>query len=147
MLSLASVGPEDVVYDLGSGDGRLVIRAARDYGAEGVGIELDRELVKRSREQAEREGVSDRTRFVVGDVMEADITEATVVTLYLMRSTNERLQPRLEEQLGDGARIISHEFEMGSWAPDIVERFRNETGKFKNIYLWRIRKDEPTDPD
>lgn len=138
MLTLAGVGPGDVVYDLGSGDGRLVILAATDYGARGVGIELDEELVERSRRAAAEAGVSDRVRFIAGDLMAADLREATVVTLYLIPSTLERLRPRFLAQLPAGARIVSHSFSMGPWPPDVVESFTDEAGRRRVVYLWRL---------
>ncbi len=138
MLTLAGVGPEDVVYDLGSGDGRLVALAASAYGARGVGIELDRDLVERSRRNAAAAGVSDLVRFVVGDLMTVDLRGATVVTSYLYPSTMERLRPRLLAQLPAGARIVSHAFAMGDWAPDAVERFLYDAGWPGVVYLWRV---------
>lgn len=138
MLTLAGVGPDDVVYDLGSGDGRLVILAASAYGARGVGIELDEDLVERSRRAAAEAGVSDRVRFVAGDLMTADLREATVVTLYLIPSTLERLRPRFLAQLPAGARIVSHSFSMGPWPPDVVESFTDEAGRRRVVYLWRL---------
>ena len=138
MLTLAGVGPGDVVYDLGSGDGRLVILAASAYGARGVGIELDEALVERARRNAAEAGVSDRVRFVVGDLMTADLRAATVVTLYLLSSTLERLRPRFLAQLPPGARIVSHAFSIGAWAPDVVERFGDEAMRPHVVYLWRL---------
>ena len=138
MLTLAGVSPDDVVYDLGSGDGRLVITAASAYGARGVGIEIDEALVERSRRNAAEAGVSDRVRFVLGDLMAADLREASVVTLYLIPSTLERLRPRFLEQLPGGARVVSHEFSIGSWAPDAVERFVDEGDVPRVVYLWRL---------
>ena len=136
MLTLAGVGPDDVVYDLGSGDGRLVIAAASAYGARGVGIEIDEALVERSRRNAAEVGVSGRVRFVLGDLMAEDLREATVVTLYLIPSSLERLRPRFLDQLPAGARVVSHQFSMGSWAPDAVERFVDEAGVPRVVYLW-----------
>lgn len=137
MLTLAGVGPDDVVYDLGSGDGRLVIQAASAYGARGVGIELDEELVERSRRNAAEAGVSDRVSFIVGDLMTADLREATVVTLYLIPSTLERLRPRFLAELPPRARVVSHDFSAGDWAPDVVERFV-DNGLPRVVYLWRL---------
>ena len=138
MLTLAGTTAEDIVYDLGSGDGRLVIQAARDHGARAVGIEIDGGLVNRARAAAAAAGVADRTRFVTADIMHADVSGATVVTLYLLPSTNERLRPRLREQLTPGSRIVAHQFAMGDWAPDVVERFVDEAGVSRSLYLWRI---------
>jgi Histone methylation protein DOT1 len=109
MLRLAVVGPSDVVYDLGSGDGRVVIAAARDFGARGVGAE--------STESARRAGVADRVTFRTGDLFQTDLTPATVVTLYLSPELNLRLRPKLLRELRPGARIVSHDFDMGDWPP------------------------------
>jgi len=134
MLAIADVQARDVVYDLGSGDGRIVITAAKKFGARGVGIEIDPELVKKATENAVAAGVSDRVRFVVQDFFTADISEATVVTLYLLQSLNERLRPKLARELNPGTRIVSHVFNMGpEWPPQktrMVERSR--------IFLWTI---------
>jgi SAM-dependent methyltransferase len=118
MLQLASVGPDDVVYDLGSGDGRIVILAAQKYAARGVGIEIDRRLVERSRQVAREGEVADRATFVHGDLFEADISPATVVTLYLSPGVNRDLEPKLRRELRPGTRIVSHQFPIGHWAPD-----------------------------
>jgi len=113
MLQAADIGKNDVVYDLGSGDGRIVITAAKKYGARGVGIEIDPALVRKATESAVAAGVSDRVRFVVENIFTADISEATVVTLYLLQSINERLRPKLVRELKPGARVVSHVFNMG----------------------------------
>ena len=124
ILRLARVGPDDVVYDLGSGDGRIVIAAARDFGARGVGIELDPALVVESEKNARRARVAERTRFLLRDVFEADISEATVVTLYLSPDLNLRLRPTLLAQLKPGSRIVSHDFPIGDWPPARVVNFQ-----------------------
>ena len=119
MLEVAAVKPTDVVYDLGSGDGRIVITAAKKYGARGVGIEIDAELVKKATEAAAAAGVGDRVRFITQNIYEADISEATVVTLYLLQSINERLRPKLVRELKPGTRVVSHVFNMGpEWPPE-----------------------------
>jgi SAM-dependent methyltransferase len=119
MLEIAGVNSSDVVYDLGSGDGRIVIAAARKHGARGVGIEIDPALVKRATDNAAAAGVSDRVRFVTQDVFTSDISEATVVTLYLLQSLNERLRPKLVRELKPGTRVVSHVFNMGpEWPPE-----------------------------
>lgn len=118
MLQGAHVTAEDVVYDLGSGEGDIVIEAAKKFGARGVGIELDPKLVETSRERAQKAGVADRVVFRVGDLFEADITEATVVTLYLSPATNLRLAPKLVRELRPGTRVVSHRFAVGDWVPD-----------------------------
>jgi SAM-dependent methyltransferase len=124
MLRLARVGPDDVVYDLGSGDGRIVIAAARDFGARGVGIELDPDLVTEAARNARRAGVVERTRFLRQDIFDADISEATVVTLYLWPDVNLRLRPKLLSQLKPGSRIVSHDFPIGDWQPERVVNFK-----------------------
>ena len=140
MLKLAKVTKEDVVYDLGSGDGRIVIMAAKKFGARGVGVDIDPRLVEKSRENARKAGVEERVRFVEQDLFEADISEATVVTLYLLPAVNLRLRPKLLRELKPGARVVSNNFDMGDWEPDRKEAVGSET-----IYLWVIppRPDAP----
>lgn len=133
MLELADVTPEDVVYDLGSGDGRIPITAARQFGARGVGIELRPGLVQRARKRAERAGVEDRVEFRQGDLFESDFSDATVVTLYLLPDVNTKLRPLLFEQLEPGTRIVSHSFDMDGWEPDRVMEVDN-----KVLYLWTL---------
>ena len=135
MLRLAEVGQNDVVYDLGSGDGRIPIAAARRFGARGVGIDLDPKLVAQATRNAQEAGVADRVRFVEGDIFEADISPATVVTLYLLTSINERLRPKLLKELRPGTRIVSHQFRMGDWNPD-----RELVIDFRPLFLWRVPK-------
>ena len=137
MLRLASVGSGDVVYDLGSGDGRIVIEAAR-LGARGVGIELDPALVQRARENAVRAHVAHLVEFRVQDALTVDLTPATVVTVYLGRDANLKLRSRLREQLRPGARVVSYEFDMGDWSPSAVVRVWEESSGFHMLYLWRI---------
>jgi SAM-dependent methyltransferase len=134
MLDLAKVTASDVVYDLGSGDGRIVITAAKKYGARGVGIEMDPALVRKSSESASAAGVGGRVRFVTDDLFKADIQEATVVTLYLLQSINERLRPKLVRELKPGTRIVSHVFNMGPEWP--AERMI-EVGPSR-VFLWTI---------
>jgi hypothetical protein len=118
MLRLGAVGPADVVVDLGSGDGRIPISAARDYGARGLGIELDAKLVEESQANARQAGVADRVEFRQGDALAADIREATVVTLYLLPVLVEKLKPRLLAQLKPGTRIVAHDYGFSDWKPD-----------------------------
>ena len=118
MLRETRVGPQDVVYDLGSGDGRIVIAAARDFGARAVGVELDAKLVQDSRDAAFRAGVADRTTFIWKDIFDVDLSPATVVTIYLFPEVNARLVPKLKRELRPGARIVSHQFPLGEWTPD-----------------------------
>jgi cyclopropane fatty-acyl-phospholipid synthase-like methyltransferase len=135
MLTLARVSAEDVVYDLGSGDGRIPIIAAQKYGARGVGIEIDPRLVAVARELAREGGVEDKVTFIEGDLFTADITPATVVTLYLSASINARLEAKLKRELRPGARIVSHQFPIGHWTPD--ERTRVD---FSELFLWKIKE-------
>lgn len=137
MLELAGVTKQDVVYDLGCGDGRLVITAAKKYGARGVGVDIDPERVAESQANARREGVEHLVRFEQRDALETDVSEATVVTLYLLSSSNMKLRPILTKQLKPGARIVSHAFGMGDWTPEKIEDFRDGNGSTRRIYLWR----------
>jgi SAM-dependent methyltransferase len=135
ILRLAAVGTGDVVYDLGSGDGRIVISAARDLGARGVGIEIDPELIARSTGLAERAGMAARVRFIRQDLFQADLREATVVTLYLSEAINERLRPKLLRELRAGARIVSYRFAMGDWRPDRELQVTVGDSE-RTVYLW-----------
>lgn len=135
MLLLARVTADDVVYDLGSGDGRIVVIAAQKYGARGVGIEIQPRLVAMSREVAREGGVDDRVRFVEGDMFTADISTATVVTLWLSRTVNARLEPKLRRELRPGARIVSHQFPIGRWAPDRTVRADYDG---TDLFLWTV---------
>ena len=130
---IEQVTSDDIVYDLGSGDGRIPILAAQKYGAHGVGIELDPRLVALSRQVAEEGQVSDRVTFIEGDLFTADISRATVVTLYLSSSVNRRLEPKLKRELRPGARIVSHQFPIGNWSPERTMRVNNE-----DLFLWTI---------
>lgn len=134
ILRLANVTKDDVVYDLGSGDGRIVIEAARRFGARGVGVEIDPKLVAEARANAERAGVGDRVRFVEGDLFETDFGEATVLTLYLGREVNMKLRPRILRDLKPGSRVVSHNFDMGDWAPQKTVDFSEDS----TLYLWII---------
>jgi SAM-dependent methyltransferase len=133
MLKLAEVTSSDVVYDLGSGDGRIVIAAAKTFGARGVGIDLDPMLVAEATRNARQAGVADRVRFIEGDIFEADISQATVVTLYLLSAINEKLRPKLLRELGAGTRIVSHWFRMGDWEPDAMASIEK-----RPVWLWRV---------
>lgn len=143
MLEVAGVSDEDVVYDLGSGDGRIPITAATRYGARGVGIEIDPELIAKSRAKAEAAGVSDRVEFRQKDFFEVNLSDATVVALYLWPEINVKLRPKLLRQLDPGDRIVSHDFRMGDWEPDrTVDAGKDKTGR-ATIYLWVVPKDVP----
>ena len=137
MLALAGVGADDVVYDLGAGDGRIVIAAARWRGARAVGVEIDPDLVRQARRDAERAGVADRVRFETGDLFAADIADATVVTLYLSPELNARLRPRLLTALRPGARIVSHQFPMAEWTPARTVRLAVD-GREHVLHLWIV---------
>jgi cyclopropane fatty-acyl-phospholipid synthase-like methyltransferase len=135
MLNLAKVTPADVVYDLGSGDGRIPITAAKEYGARGVGIEIDWIRIREANDNLKKAGVGDRVTFVKQDLFEANISGATVVTLFLMTRINQELMPKLKRELRPGTRIVSHQFDMGhAWPP---ERSQDVDGLM--IYMWTIR--------
>jgi cyclopropane fatty-acyl-phospholipid synthase-like methyltransferase len=140
MLTLAKVTRDDVVYDLGCGDGRIPIAAARKYGAKGVGLDLDPSLVELAKSNAKAAGVDRLVDFRVQNVLTADVSNATVVTLYLLSSSNERLRPMLQQQLKPGARIVSHAFSMGrEWTADSVDQFVSARGDEITLYLWKIK--------
>lgn len=132
MLELAHVGPGDYVIDLGSGDGRIVIAAVK-RGAVGHGVDLDPERIEEAMANAEEEGVTDRVMFQQGDIFETDFSNASVITLYLLSSVNEKLRPLLFENLSPGTRVVSHSFSMGDWQPDNEIRYANRT-----LYFWLI---------
>jgi protein-L-isoaspartate O-methyltransferase len=138
MLEMADVNEDDVVYDLGSGDGRFVVTAARQFGARAVGIEINPRLLRHARVKAQMAGVSNRVTFRQGDLYNADLREATVVTVYLDKKLNVRLRPRLLRQLDPGDRVVSHNYGMGAWTPDRVEQIGDRT-----IYLWTIPAEPP----
>jgi len=133
MLELAQVKPGDRLYDLGSGDGRIVIDAAKRFGVRGVGIEIDPELIERAQENARRAGVEALVEFREEDIFTADYHDATVVTLFLGYELNLKLRARLRATLAPGARVVSHEYDMGLWKPDVTRRVGLRT-----IYLWTI---------
>ena len=134
MLSIAQVKKGDVLYDLGSGDGRIVITAARQYGARGVGIDLDPERIREARANATKAGVDGQVRFIAGDLFKTDLSDANVVTLYLLNSVNRDLRPQLWKQLKVGTRVVSHAFDMGQeWPPEKTEQVAGST-----IYYWTV---------
>jgi SAM-dependent methyltransferase len=136
MLGLAKVGPRDVVYDLGCGDGRIVIAAAQKFGARGVGVDIDANMINHAEANAKTAGVDRRVKFLVQDAMTVDVADATVVTLYLLSASNVKLRPILTRQLRRGARIVSHSFAMGDWEPEVVDTFRDANGTSRTLYLW-----------
>jgi len=143
MLHLAGVGKNDVVVDLGSGDGRLVITAAKQFGARGIGVDIDPARIAEGRANAKQAGVESLVEFRQQDALQADISQATVVTLYLLSSSNVKLRPRLLSQLKPGARIVSHQFGMGDWPPDKVETFTDSNGTSRTLYLWTVGANSP----
>lgn len=140
MLQLANVSEDDVVYDLGSGDGRIVLAAAQKYGARGVGIEIDPELVEKARAKARQLGVADRVTFRQGDLFKADLSDATVVTLYLWPDMNNQLRPKLRRELDPGDRVVSHSFDIDGWEPDSTVTVESPTvdGGVKTLFRWVI---------
>lgn len=133
MLKLAKVSSKDVVYDLGCGDGRIVITAAKQYGATGTGIDINPNRIREAKQNAEAAQVSDKVNFVEGDLFETDFSEATVVTLYLLPAVNLKLRPILLRQLKPGTRIVSHAFDMGDWKPEQKMEVNGST-----IYFWTV---------
>jgi SAM-dependent methyltransferase len=134
MLQMAKVTKKDVLYDLGCGDGRMVVTAAKKYGARGIGIDIDPKRIADAKANAKKAGVTSRTKFAVGDLFQSDLSDATVVTLYLLNSINRKLRPQLWEQLKVGTRVVSHSFDMGDeWPPE-----RTEVVDGSTIYYWTI---------
>jgi hypothetical protein len=131
MLRIANVGPQDVLYDLGSGDGRIVITAAQKFGARGVGVELDEHLVIQSEEGARQAGVQQRVKFLHQDLFKTDLSDASVITMYLLPNVNRRLRPHLLN-LRPGTRIVAHDFDLDDWKPDQMTTIR------KNVFLWIV---------
>jgi len=147
MLELAEVKKGDVVYDLGSGDGRIVIRAAKKYGARAIGIEMDRLLLAKARKDAKAAGVSHLVEFRSEDAMKVDLSKATVVTLYMLPWFNEAMKPSFKKYLKPGARIVAHDFGIEGWDPDKTVKLLDPEKKtgglihYHTLYLWRIGKD------
>jgi precorrin-6B methylase 2 len=146
MLKLAGVNKNDVVYDLGCGDGRIVVAAARDFGAHAVGIDIDPVRVNEARENVKKSSVEDLVRIEQQDLFTADIHQATVVTLFLLSSVNLRLRPKLLQDLKPGTRIVSNTFGMGDWKPDkeLTVEPNGDGGYFSHmLYLWRVPERAP----
>jgi len=136
MLQMAKVGTNDVLFDLGCGDGRIVITAAKQHGARGTGIDLDPERIGEARKNAQQAGVGSRVNFKVADLFDTDVSAASVVTLYLLPNVNTRLRPRLWQQLKVGSRVVSHAFDMGpEWPPEKTDQVDGRT-----IYYWTIKE-------
>jgi SAM-dependent methyltransferase len=138
MLRLADVGADDVLYDLGSGDGRIVIAAAERYGTQGIGVDIDPKRVQEANANAEAAGVTELVEFREQDLFETDFSEATVVTLYLLSEINLRLKPRLLQELEPGTRIVSHAFDMGNWEPEESVEVDG-----RRVYFWTVPEEIP----
>jgi SAM-dependent methyltransferase len=142
MLKLADVQPGDVVYDLGCGDGRIVIVAAKDFGARGVGIDIDPDRIREAKGNAKKAGVENRVRFEENDLFKADFHEASVVTLFLLNSVNLKLRPKLLAELKPGTRIVSNTFDMGDWKPEkeitVDGPDDDDTFLSRKLYLWLV---------
>jgi precorrin-6B methylase 2 len=138
MLELANVTGNDILYDLGSGDGRIPITAAQKYGTRGVGIDINPQRIQEANENAQNSGVTDKVEFRQADLFQTDFSEATVVTLYLLPELNVKLRPRLLQELKPGTRIVSHAFDMGEWEPERTVQVGGKT-----IYLWIVPENPP----
>ena len=144
MLKMANVSNGDIVFDLGSGDGRIPITAVQRYAAKrAVGVEINPDLVKQSRENAEKAGVSDRVKFLQQDLFKTDLRDANVVTLYLLPDVNLKLRPKLFEELKPGTRVVSHAFNMGDWKPEREEQVKANNGRTYTLYQWTIPENIP----
>ncbi len=137
MLEAARVKPNEVVYDLGSGDGRVLVIAARKFGARAVGVEISPRMVQAANENLRKNGVQEQARVIEGDLLETDLREADVITLYLLTSSNELLRPILEKQLKAGARVVSHDFEVRGWKPNRVEKV-GAYNRMHPIYVYEM---------
>jgi ribosomal protein L11 methylase PrmA len=135
MLQVAGVSGTDVIYDLGCGDGRIPVTAAKKYGARGVGIDIDPQRIKEANENVQKNGVGDKVKIMQADLFETNLSEATVVTLYLLPSLNQKLRPKLMKELKPGTRVVSHAFDMGDWKP---EKEMDVNGR--KVYMWTIPK-------
>ncbi|MGH8730025.1 MAG: class I SAM-dependent methyltransferase [Burkholderiales bacterium] len=133
MLELGEVDGKDVVYDLGSGDGRIVITAAKKYGARGLGVDIDPERIKEAKQNAQEAKVTDKVQFKQGDLFELDLSPATVVTLYLLPDVNLKLRPKLLSELKPGTKVVSHNYHMGDWKPEQTVQLEGHT-----VYVWTI---------
>ncbi len=138
MLALANVTKTDTVYDLGCGDGRIVITAARKFGAHGVGVDIDPQRIAEANANAKAAGVEGLVEFKLHDALTVDLSPATVVTLYLLSASNLKLRPKLTKELKPGTRIVSHQFSMGDWRPEKVDTFTDANGMTRTLYLWTV---------
>lgn len=142
MLQLANVKKGDFIYDLGSGDGRIVVTSAQKYGTRGIGIDINPERIEEARENAKKAGVTDLVEFRQQDLFKTDLSKASVVTLYLLPDVNTKLRPQLLKQLKPGTRIVSHDFDMGEWKPDRVEQVQGPNREH-TLYLWTVPEEIP----
>jgi SAM-dependent methyltransferase len=138
MLALAQVTAADTVYDLGCGDGRIVITAAKKFGARGVGVDIDPQRIAEATANAKQAGVEGLVQFKLEDARKVDLSPATVVTLYLLSASNLKLRPKLTHELKPGARIVSHQFTMGDWEPTKKDSFVDANGMTRTLYLWAV---------
>jgi ribosomal protein L11 methylase PrmA len=136
MLKLANVGKNDVVLDLGCGDGRIPISAARTYGARGIGVDIDPQRIAEANANAKAAGVTNLVTFKLENAMTTDLSQATVVTLYLLSSSNLKLRPILTRQLKPGTRIVAHNFAMGDWEAETIDTFQDREGRTRTLYRW-----------
>jgi hypothetical protein len=143
MLEIANVNSKDVLYDLGSGDGRIPITATKKFGIRATGIDINPTRIQEANANAQKEGVTDRVQFLNQDLFESDFKNATVVTLYLLPQLNVKLRPQLLSQLKPGSRIVSHDFDMGEWKPEKTAQV-NVNGRMHNVYLWIVPQNVPT---
>ena len=137
MLQLARVGPGDTVYDMGCGDGRILIMAARKFGANAVGVELDEALYQQTSARVKELNLQDKVTVIHGDMLQVDLSPATVVTLYLLTSANEKLRPRMEKYLKKGARVVTHDFEVPGWEPDQMQDVFEDEVRRHVLYLYQ----------
>jgi len=139
MLKLANAGPDDIVYDLGCGDGRILIIAVKEFGVKkAVGVEIREDKVREAIENAQKAGVLDKVTIIHGDMFEIDVSEATIVTLFLLTSVNEKLKPKLEKELKPGTRVVSHEFRIPGWKPKEVIEVRDNNFISHTLYLYIV---------
>jgi ubiquinone/menaquinone biosynthesis C-methylase UbiE len=135
MLKLAEIKPTDVLYDLGCGDGRIVVTAAKRYGIRAVGIDINPERISEANENARKAGVTDKVKFIQGDLFQTSLKEPTVLTLYLLPAVNLKLRPKILDEMKPGARIVSHSFDMGDWQPE-----KTVDVDYRKIYFWTVPK-------
>jgi SAM-dependent methyltransferase len=145
MLKMAAVKEGDVVYDLGCGDGRIVVTAAQKFGATGMGVDIDPKRIRESKANAEKAGVTDKVKFERGDLFKLDLSPASVVTMYLLPNINLKLRPKLFQQLKPGTRIVSHAFDMGEWEPEKTVKVSVDNSDY-TLYYWTIppKDQQPT---